>query len=249
MSNLNNKVAVITGGSSGIGLATAKRFIADGAQVIITGRDQETLDAAIAKLGDRATGIRGDVANLEDLNHLFAQVKKQFDRVDVLFANAGIAPFVPFEDVTEEHLDSLFNINVRGLFFTVQKALPLLSKGASVILNASVVAQSGLPKTSVYSATKAAVRSLGRTLAAELSPRGIRVNVVSPGLIETPLVGKLGLSQDETSEFGEMIVGQTPLGRVGRPEEIAATVAFLASDDSSYFTGAELVADGGMNQV
>ncbi len=169
--------------------------------------------------------------------------------MDVLFANAGIAPFVPFEAVTEEHFDNLFNINVRGLFFTVQKALPLLSEGASVILNASVVAQSGLPNTSIYSATKAAVRSLGRTLAAELSPRGIRVNVVSPGLIATPLVGKLGLSQDEVGAFAEKIVQRTPLGRPGKPEEIAATVAFLASDDASYFTGAELVADGGMVQV
>jgi len=181
MSKLSNKVAVVTGGSSGIGLATAQRFIADGAQVVITARNQEALDAAVAELGDSATGIRGDVANLEDLDRLFAQVQEQFGRVDVLFANAGIAPFVQFEAVTEEHFDSLFNINVRGLFFTVQKALPLLSEGASVILNASVVAQSGLPNTSIYSATKAAVRSLGRTLAAELSPRGIRVNVVSPG--------------------------------------------------------------------
>jgi len=249
MSNLNNKVAVVTGGSSGIGWATAQRFIADGAEVVITGRDQEALDAAVAELGDRATGIRGDVANLEDLDRLFAQVQEQFGRVDVLFANAGIAPFVPFEAVTEEHFDRLFNINVRGLFFTVQKALPLLSEGASVILNASVVAQSGLPNTSIYSATKAAVRSLGRTLAAELSPRGIRVNVVSPGLIETPLVGKLGLSQDEIDAFAEQVVQQTPLGRPGKPEEIAATVAFLASDDASYFTGADLVADGGMIQV
>ncbi len=249
MSKLNNKVAVVTGGTSGIGLATAQRFITEGAQVVITGRNQETLDAAIAKLGDRATGIRGDVANLENLDHLFAQVREQFGRVDVLFANAGIAPFVPLEAVTEEHFDNLFNINVRGLFFTVQKALPLLSEGASVILNASVVAQSGIPNTSVYSATKAAVRSLGRTLAAELSSRGIRVNVVSPGLIETPLLGKLGLSQDELDAFGEQVAQQTPLGRPGRPEEIAATVAFLASDDASYFAGADLVADGGMIQV
>jgi len=249
MKKLNDKVAVITGGSSGIGLATAQRFIEEVAQVVITGRHQKELDTAVVKLGSRATGIRGDVGNLEDLNRLFDQVREQFGRVDVLFANAGIAPFVPFEAVTEEHFNSLFNINVRGLFFTVQKALPLLSIDASIILNASVVAQSGLPKTSVYSATKAAVRSLGRTLAAELSPRGIRVNVVSPGLIETPLVDKLGLSQDETSAFGKMIVQQTPLNRIGRPEEIAATVAFLASNDSSYFTGAELVADGGMVQV
>ncbi len=249
MSKLNNKVAVVTGGSSGIRLATAQRFIADGAQVVITGRNQEALDAAVAELGDRATGIRGDVANLEDLDRLFTQVQEQFGRVDVLFANAGVAPFVPFEAVTVEHFDGLFNINVRGLFFTVQKALPLLSEGASVILNASVVAQSGLPNTSIYSATKAAVRSLGRTLAAELSPRGIRVNVVSPGLIETPLWGKLGLSQDEIDAFGAQVVQQTPLGRPGKPEEIAGTVAFLASDDASYFTGADLVADGGMIQV
>ena len=249
MSKLHNKIALITGGSTGIGLATAQRFIADGAQVVITGRNQETLEAAVAQLGDRATGIRGDVANLDDLDRLFAQVQKQFGRVDVLFANAGIAPFVPFEAVTEDHFDRLFNINVRGLFFTVQKALPLLSENASIILNASVVAHSGLPNTSVYSATKAAVRSLGRTLAAELSPRGIRVNVVSPGLIETPLVGKLGLSQDDVEAFGAQIVQQTPLGRVGKPEEIAATAAFLASDEASYFTGADLVADGGLIQV
>ena len=249
MSNLKNKVAVVTGGSSGIGLATAQRFIADGAQVVITGRNQEALDAAVAELGDRATGIRGDVASLEDLDRLFTQVREQFGRVDVLFANAGIAPFVPFEAVTEEHFDSLFNINVRGLFFTVQKALPLLSEGASIILNASFLAQSGLPNTSIYSATKAAVRSLGRTLAAELSPRGIRVNVVSPGLIETPLVGKLGLSQAEIEALAEQVVKKTPLGRPGKPHEIATTVAFLASDDASYFTGADLVADGGMIQV
>ena len=249
MSNLKNKIAVITGGSTGIGLATAQRFIADGAQVVITGRSQEALDFAVAELGDRATGIRGDVANLDDLDRLFAEVQKQFGRVDVLFANAGIAPFVPFEAVTEDHFDRLFNINVRGLFFTVQKALPLLSENASIILNASVVAQSGLRNTSVYSATKAAVRSLGRTLAAELSPRGIRVNVVSPGLTQTPLVGKLGLSKEELDTFGTQIVQQTPLGRPGKPEEIAATAAFLASDEASYFTGADLVADGGLIQV
>ena len=225
MSKLNDKVAVVTGGSSGIGLATAQRFIADGAQVVITGRDQEALDAAVAGLGDRATGIRGDVANLKDLDRLFTQVQEHFGRVAVLFANAGIAPFLPSEAVTEEHFDSLFNVNVRGLFFTVQKALPLLQEGASVTLDASVVAQSGLPNTSIYSATKAAVRSLGRTLAAELSPRGIRVNVVSPGLIETPFWGKVGLRQDEVDAFGEQVVQQTPLGRPGKPEEIAATVA------------------------
>lgn len=249
MGNLINKIAVITGGSTGIGLATAHRFIADGAQVVITGRSEEALERAVVELGDRVTGIPGDVANLEDLDRLFAKVQKQFGRVDVLFANAGIAPFVPFQAVTEDHFDRLFNINVRGLFFTVQKALPLLSENASIILNASVVAQSGLRNTSVYSATKAAVRSLGRTLAAELSPRGIRVNVVSPGLTQTPLVGKLGLSKEELDAFGAQMVQQTPLGRPGRPEEIAATAAFLASDEASFFTGADLVADGGLIQV
>ena len=249
MRKLNNKVAVITGGNSGIGLATARQFIADGAQVVITGRNKEALDTAVAELGDRATSIRGNVANLEDLDRLFAQVQEQFGHVDVLFANAGIAPLLPCEAVTEEHFDNLFNTNVRGLFFTIQKALPLLSDGASVILNASVVAQIGLPNTSIYSATKAAVRSLGCTLAAELSPRGIRVNVVSPGLIETPFWGKVGLTEEEVDAFGKQVVQQTPLGRPGKPEEIAATASFLASDDASYFTGADLVADGGMIQV
>jgi len=249
MNRLNNKIAVVTGGSSGIGFATAQRLLSEGAQVVITGRNKEALDMAISALGSRVIGIQGDVSDLEDLDRLFAEVKKLFGRVDVLFANAGIAPFVAVEEVTEEHFDSLFNINVRGLFFTVKKALPLLSEGASVILNASVVAQSGIPNTSIYSATKAAVRSLGRTLAAELSSRGIRVNVVSPGLIETPLVDKLGLSQDEVEAFGAQIVQQTPLGRLGKPEEVASTVAFLASNDASYFTGANLFVDGGMNQV
>lgn len=249
MNTLNNKIAVVTGGSSGIGLATARRFIADGAQVVITGRNQDALDAALADLGEQAMGIRGDVAKLEDLDRIFGQIQDHFGRIDVLFANAGIAPLLPLEAVTEEHFDVLFDINVRGLFFTVQKALPLLLEGASIILNASVVAESGLPNTSVYSATKAAVRSLGRTLAAELSPRGIRVNVVSPGLIATPFWSKVGLSEDQVEAFGAEVVGQTPLGRAGKPEEIASTVAFLASDDSSYFTGADLVADGGLNQV
>lgn len=249
MSKLNNKIAVVTGGSSGIGLATARRFIEDGATVVITGRNKQALDAAAADLGDRATAIHGDVANLKDLDSLFAEVAERFGRIDVLFANAGIAPLAPFETVTPEAFDTLFDVNVRGLFFTVQKALPLLSDGASVILNASIVAQTGLANTSVYSATKAAVRSLGRTLAAELSPRGIRVNVVSPGLIGTPLWEKVGLSKENVDAFGAGVVGQTPLRRPGRPEEIAATAAFLASDDASFFTGADLVADGGLIQV
>lgn len=249
MRKLDNKVALVTGGSSGIGLATARRFIEDDAEVVIAGRNQDALDSAVTELGSRAMAIRADVASPKDLDRLFAQIKERFGGVDVLFANAAIAPFAPVEAVTEEHFDNLFNINVRGLFFTVQKALPLFREGASVILNASVVAQSGLPGTSVYSATKAAVRSLGRTLAAELSPRGIRVNVISPGLIETPFWNKVGLSKDEVDAFGAQVVEQTPLRRPGRPEEIAATAAFLASDDASYFTGANLIADGGLTQV
>ncbi len=249
MSGLDNKIAVITGGSSGIGLATARRFIADGAQVIITGRKKEALNEAVSELGAQATGFRSDVTKFEDLDYLFAEIEKQFDRIDILFANAGVAPLAPFEMVTEAEFDTLFNINVRGLFFTIQKALPLLAESASVILNASVVAQKGFANTSVYSATKAAVRSLGRTLAAELSPRGIRVNVISPGLTETPFWGKVGLSEADVTAFGAAVVEQTPLGRAGRPEEIAAVAAFLASDDASYFTGADLVADGGQIHV
>lgn len=249
MSKLTNKLAVVTGGSSGIGLATARRFLAEGAEVVITGRNREALDGAASDLGDLAYAIQGDVSNLRDLDSLFGQIRERFGRVDVLFANAGIAPLAPFDSVTEEQFDRLFNVNVRGLFFTVQKALPLLSEGASVILNASVVARSGLPNTSVYSATKAAARSLGRTLAAELASRGIRVNVVSPGFIESPFWGKVGLRQGDIDAFGAQVVQQTPLGRPGMPEEIAATAAFLASDDSSFFTGADLVADGGLKQV
>ena len=249
MEKFNEKIVVITGGSAGIGLATAHHFILEGARVVISGRNQDALDIAVDALGERAMGVQGNVANLKDLDNLFARIKDQFGRIDVLFANAGIAPFVAVDAVTEEHFDSLFAINVRGLFFTVQKSLFLLPDGAAVILNASVVAQSGMPNTSVYSATKAAVRSLGRTLAAELSPRGIRVNVVSPGLIQTSLWDKVGLSQKEVAAFGEQAIQQTPLGRAGRADEIATTVAFLASEDASYFTGAELVPDGGMIQV
>ena len=248
-SKLDDRIALITGGSSGIGLATAKLFIAEGARVIITGRSQDALNAAVAELGDRAVGIQGDVARLEDLDRLYREVDERFGRIDVLFVNAGIAPFVPFEQVTEEHFDQLLDVNLKGAYFTIQKALPLLSDGASIILNASVVASSGIPNTSVYSATKAAVRSFGRTLASELGPRGIRVNTLSPRLIETPLIGKLGLSQEAVEAFSQQIAQQAPLGRPGRAEEIASTALFLASDDSSYFTGAELVADGGLTHV
>lgn len=249
MTKWTSRVVLITGGSSGIGLATAQLLASQGAYVIITGRDEAKLAGALKQLGESATSIRADVAKPGDLDRLYGAVAERFGHIDVLFANAGIAPFAPIANVTEEHFDALFDINVRGLYFTVQKALPLLTEGASIVLNASVVAQSGIPNTSVYSATKAAVRSFGRTLAAELSPRGIRVNVVSPGLIETPFWQKVGLSAEEVDAFARQVVGQTPLRRAGRPDEIAAVVAFLSSDDASYFTGADLVADGGMIQV
>lgn len=249
MNRLKDKIAVITGGTSGIGLATARRFSAEGANVIITGRNLETLDSALAELGERSFGFAGDVSSLKDINELYAEVKNRFGRIDILFANAGIAPFVPVEQVDETHFDQLFDINVRGLFFSVQKAIPLLSESSSIILTASVASETGNPGAPVYSATKAAVRSFGRTLAAELSPRGIRVNVVSPGLVPTPLFEKIGMTDTDVAGLCKVISEKTPLGRPGRPEEIAAAVAFLASDDASYMSGADLSVDGGLTQV
>ena len=228
MNRLKDKIAVITGGTSGIGLATARRLIAEGANAVITGRNRETVEAAVNELGDRCTGFAGDVSNLDDIDKLYARVKDRFGRVDILFANAGIAPFVPVEQVDERHFDQVFGINVRGLFFSVQRAIPLLSEGSSVILTASVASETGNPGASVYSATKAAVRSFGRTFAAELGPRGIRVNVVSPGLVITPLFEKIGMNDEDVAGLSEMVSQRTPLGRPGRPEEIAAAVAFLA---------------------
>jgi NAD(P)-dependent dehydrogenase (short-subunit alcohol dehydrogenase family) len=249
MKKLENKVAVITGGSSGIGFATAKRFIEEGARVVITGRDQGALDRAVEDLGGQVVGVQGDVAKVEDLDTLYRTVSSQVGKIDVLFVNAGIAPFVPVTDVTEEHFDQLFDINVKGAYFSVQKSLPHLADGASIILNSSVANRLGLEGTSVYSATKAAVRSLARTLSAELAPRGIRVNTLSPGFIETPLIGKLGLPQEVVEEFASNVMGQVPLGRPGRADEMASAVTFLASQESSYVVGAELIADGGLTQV
>jgi NAD(P)-dependent dehydrogenase (short-subunit alcohol dehydrogenase family) len=248
MKKLNDKVAVITGGTTGIGFATAKRFLDEGARVVFTGRTQSTLDAAQAELGERALGVRGDVANLADLDRLYATVKQRFGRVDTLFANAGVARFAPAEQVDEALFDSMFDVNVKGLFFTVTKALPLMSKGGTIVLNSSIANASGIPSTTVYSATKAAVRSLARTLCNELGPRGIRVNAVSPGPIETPIFGKLGLPKEAADGFAETVIKRTPLARFGRPEEIANAVLFLASDESSYVVGAEFVVDGGVQQ-
>jgi NAD(P)-dependent dehydrogenase (short-subunit alcohol dehydrogenase family) len=249
MSKLNGKIAVVTGGSSGIGLATAQTFIREGAKVVITGRKQETIDQALAILGENAVGVRGDVSNLADLDGLFATVKEKFGAIDVLFVNAGVAFFAPLEASSEEFYDQIMNVNVKGAYFTVQKALPLLREGASVILTTSVVNQLGMENASVYSATKAALRSLARTLSAELVGRGIRVNAVSPGPIETPIFSKTGMPQEALAEFGSYVVEQVPMKRMGKADEVANAVLFLASADSSFILGEEIVVGGGMSQI
>ncbi|MFA5983697.1 MAG: glucose 1-dehydrogenase [Methylococcaceae bacterium] len=249
MSKLSGKIAVVTGGNSGIGLATAKLFASEGATVVITGRRQAELDAAIADIGGNIVAVQGDVANLADLDKLYSVVKTKFGHLDIVFANAGIAEPTPLEAVTEEHFDKQFNINVKGLLFTVQKALPLMQDGGSIILNSSVVNTKGMGGFSVYAATKAAVRSFARTWTAELKDRNIRVNVVSPGPIETPIFNKMGMSEEQMQAMGSTIAGQVPLGRFGRPEEIAQAVLFLASSDSSYVAGVDLYVDGGMVAV
>ncbi len=246
---LEGKVAVITGGNSGIGLATAKRFAAEGAKVVITGRRQAELDDAVREIGHETLGVRGDVANLADLDRLYKVVKDKHGRVDVVFANAGGGEFAPLGQITEAHFDKAFNINVKGLLFTVQKALPLMPDGASVILNASIVSIKGMPAFSVYSATKAAVRSFARTWTVDLKARKIRVNVISPGPIETPALDSLGKTEEEVKAFKAGMAAAVPLGRLGQPDEIAKVAVFLASDDASYVTGIELFVDGGMAQI
>ena len=246
---LEGKVAVITGGNSGIGLATARRFVAEGAYVFITGRRQAELDEAVRQVGKHVTGVQGDVSNLADLDRLLATVKQQQGRLDLPFANAGIPALAPLGKITEEHFDRQFDINVKGALFTVQKALPLLPDGASIILNASIVASKGLSSNSVYSATKAAVRSFARTWTTDLKDRGIRVNAVSPGSIDTPGLSDLLASSETGQQRLKMLASAVPLGRLGTPDEIAKAVVFLASDDSSYVTGAELFVDGGFAQV
>jgi NAD(P)-dependent dehydrogenase (short-subunit alcohol dehydrogenase family) len=246
---LDGKIAVITGGNSGIGLATAKRFVDEGAYVYITGRRQEELDAAVKSIGKNVTAVQGDVANLADLDRLYDTVKKAHGRVDIVFANAGGGTFLPLGQITEEQYDRTFNANVKGLLFTVQKALPLMPATGSIMLNASIVSIKGMPAFSVYSATKAAVRSFARSWATDLKGRGIRVNVVSPGPIETPGVDGLAKTQAERDQFKAQMASQVPLGRMGQPDEIAKAVVFLASDDASYVNGIELFVDGGMAQV
>jgi NAD(P)-dependent dehydrogenase (short-subunit alcohol dehydrogenase family) len=243
------KVAVITGGNSGIGLATAQRLVSEGAYVFITGRRQTELDAAVKLIGKNVTAVQGDVANLIDLDRLYATVKQQKGRVDILFANAGGGEFAPLGSITEAHYDKTFNANVKGLLFTVQKALPLFTNGGSIILNASIVSIKGTPALSVYSATKAAVRSFARTWTLDLKDRRIRVNAVSPGPIDTPGVDGLAKTPQELAQFKAAMISAVPMGRMGTSDEIAKAVSFLASDDASFITGIELFIDGGMAQV
>ena len=244
---LDGKIAVITGGNSGIGLATAQRFVEEGAYVFITGRRQSELDAAVKQIGkNNVTGVQGDVSNLADLDRLYDTVKQQKGRIDVLFANAGIVELAPLGSITESHFDKIFNINVKGLLFTVQKALPLFQDGGSIILTASIGGSKGYEGTSPYSATKAAIRSFARTWTVELKQRKIRVNAISPGPIDTAqqrLIGELG------EQLRTNLVSAVPLGRMGNPDEVAKAVSFLASDDSSYVTGIELFVDGGVAQI
>ena len=249
MGRLEGKTALITGGNSGIGLATAKDFVNEGAYVFITGRREPELAAAVKEIGSNVTAVQGDVSNLGDLDRQFARIGREKRKLDVVFANAGVAKYAALGTITEEFYDSIFDINVKGVLFTVQKALPLLSDGASIILNASVVGSKGFASNSVYSATKAAVRSLARTLTTDLKDRRIRVNAVSPGATDTPGLNELLGSSETGQQRLKMISNTVPLGRLGTPDEIAKAVVFLASDDSSYITGTELFVDGGFAQV
>ena len=249
MNKLEGKIALITGGNSGIGLATAKQFVHEGAYVFITGRREPELARAVKAIGSHVTGVQGDVANLDDLDRLFAHIQREKGTLDIVFANAGVAQYARFGTITEELYDAIFDINVKGVLFTVQKALQLLSDGASIILNASIVASKGFPANTVYSATKAAVRSFARTLTMDLKDRRIRVNAVSPGPIDTPGLSDLLASSETGRQRASIISTTVPLGRLGTPSEVAKAVVFLASDDSSYITGTELFVDGGLAQV
>ncbi len=246
---LDGKIALVTGGTSGIGLATAKRFVAEGAKVIITGRRKEVLDRAVKEIGAQATGIQADSGKLADLDRLYGQIKQLYGHLDVVFANAGGGEFATIDQVTEEHFDSIFDSNVKGVVFTVQKALPLMTNGGTVVLNASIVSSKGIAAFGVYSATKAAVRSFARTWTNELKDRKIRVNVVSPGPINTPGLAGLAPTEEGANQMKAAFASQVPLGRMGEPDEIAKAVVFLASDDSSFVAGVELFVDGGMIQV
>ena len=247
---LAGKIAVITGGSSGIGLATAERFVNEGAYVFITGRRKSELDAAVNQIGRNVTGVQSDVSKPADLDKLYAAVKEQKGKLDIVFANAGIGEFAPLGHITEDHFDKQFDVNVKGLLFTVQKALPLLQPGGSIVLNASIVSMTGNPALSVYSATKAAVRSFARTWAVDLKERKIRVNAVGPGIVPTPGYNTgMKMTQEQVDQFVQGSIGNIPLGRPGTTDEIAKAVSFLASDDSSYVNGIELFVDGGLAQI
>ena len=246
---LQGKVAVVTGGNSGIGLATAQRFVEEGAHVFITGRRQAELDMAVRKIGANVTAVQGDVSKLADLDRLYALVKKEKGRIDILFANAGAGELAPLGTISEAHFDRAFGVNVKGLLFTVQKALPLFRDGGSIILNASIAGSKGMEAFSVYGATKAAIRSFARSWTVDLKERRIRVNAISPGPIDTPGYDNLGLTGRQIEDFKKKVVNSVPLGRMGSPDEIAKAVLFLASDDSSYVSGIELFVDGGMAQI
>ncbi len=249
MGKLSGKFAVVTGGSSGIGLATAKRFIEEGAQVIIFGRNAKEVTNACESTGSGMYGVVGDVSKLEDLDKLFATVKEKFGKLDIVFANAGGGDPASFFDMTEKGFDSIFDVNVKGVYFTIQKALPLLRDGSSLILTSSAMHAKGLMGLSAYNASKAAVRSLARSWSSELRERKIRVNAMSPGITKTPIFGKSGMSDDQVSEMEKQFIPQIPLGRFGLPQETAAAVLFLASDESSYITGTDLYVDGGFAQI
>jgi NAD(P)-dependent dehydrogenase (short-subunit alcohol dehydrogenase family) len=249
MSRLEGKVALVTGGNSGIGLATAKRLQEEGARVAISGRSKKTLDEAVKTIGNGVVAVQADVSKLTEVDALYTEVSQKLGKIDVLFVNAGVGTFAPLGETTENAYDDMFDINIKGAYFTIQKALPFLSDGASIILNTSVVASKGMAGTSAYAATKAALRSLARTAAAELVGRGIRVNAVAPGPIVTPILGRTGMPQAAIDEFTASITAQVPMKRFGQPEEVAGAVAFLASQDASYITGVELNVDGGLGQI
>jgi NAD(P)-dependent dehydrogenase (short-subunit alcohol dehydrogenase family) len=250
MNKLEGKIAVITGGNSGIGLATAKRFVTDGAYVFITGRRQHELDTAVSEIGKNVMGIQGDVSNLVDLDRLYSIVKQEKGHIDILFANAGLGEFARLGQISEEHFDKTFGVNVKGLLFTVQKAVPLFKDdGGSIILNSSIAASKGVEGFSVYSASKAAVRSFARTWTVDLRRRKIRVNAVSPGQIDTKALSDLMQNEEHSRQLKKDLVSTVPLRRMGTPDEVAKVVSFLASDDSSYVTGIELFIDGGAAQI
>jgi NAD(P)-dependent dehydrogenase (short-subunit alcohol dehydrogenase family) len=249
MDRLQGKVAVVTGGNSGIGLATAQRLQQEGARVAIAGRSKLTLDQAVKTIGNGVLALQADISRLADIDKLYADVAEKLGKIDILFVNAGIAKFAPFADTSETLYDEQFDTNIKGAYFTIQKALPYRNDGASIILNTSVVDSQGTPGASAYAATKAALRSLARTTAAELIGRGIRVNTVAPGPINTPIIGRTGLPKEAIDAFAKEILAKVPMKRFGQPEEVAATVAFLASQDASYITGVEINVDGGLGQI